>query len=209
MKLHSLFLVLAAAGFSCSTLADVTVNLPNNAELVLVNGASAKGNDPITLPNGENQIALRYNGNFRQGGDFQAFESDVVIMKFAGDNATYTLTMPQIRNEQQADNFNEKPQISLKNAQGNNVSFDQDKLMKKGFQIGRNYEVEIAKYNQTNGPAALASLPSVVVLPATINPADYPATQKGKAQETAAKMLSYWWSQADATTREAFKKKIQ
>ena len=66
MKLRTALLSFAACSISFSSFADVTLNLPQSAELVLVNGVNAEGNAPQTLNNGNNQIAFRYDKNYRE-----------------------------------------------------------------------------------------------------------------------------------------------
>ena len=59
MKLRTAIIALTACGLSFPTLADVNLELPKSAELVLVNGVDAEGNNALTLKDGKNQIAFR------------------------------------------------------------------------------------------------------------------------------------------------------
>ncbi|MGR5147160.1 DUF2057 family protein [Photobacterium alginatilyticum] len=211
MKFRTAILALAACGLSFSALANVTLELPYSAELVLVNGVETSGNDPLSLENGENQIAFRYQDSYRENGEHQMFKSDVVIMKFSGQDGTYQLKLPKLRTEQDAQRFNRSPAITLTDKQGKSVEIQQDKLIKHGLQFGRDFEKEIAQYNLTDKPAALKSAIATTTLPAIL-PASgstqptAEATQQG--QNVAESMLNYWYSQADEATRERFKARI-
>lgn len=212
MKFRTAILALAACGLSFPTLADIKLALPYSAELVLINGIEADGNDPVSLKNGENQIAFRYQDSYRENGEHQLFKSDVVIVKFSGQDSTYNLELPKLRNAQDAQKFNKSPSLTLTDEQGNPVDYAQDKLMKHGLQFGRNFEAEIATYNQTDKPAALKSAMAITTLPAiTAAPTAKPAVD-GKplpqGKNVAENMLNYWYAQADEATRERFKAHI-
>ncbi|UXI02474.1 DUF2057 domain-containing protein [Photobacterium sp. TY1-4] len=208
MKLHTALLALAACGLSTAALAEVKVELPYSSELVLVNGKEATGNETLTLHNGEHQIAFRYQDNYRENGDYKLYKSEVIIIKFAGQDTTYQLALPKLRTAREVSRFDNTPTLNLTDPQAQSVSFAQDKLVKHGMQFGRDYEKEIQAYNLTNAPAALASLavtpaPQLVAAPTTANTA---TPEKG--QNVAENMLFYWYEQADAATRERFKAQI-
>ena len=212
MKFRTAILFLAACGLSLPTLADVRLELPNSAELVLVNGQNADGNEPLVLENGDNQIAFRYKDNYRENGEHQLFKSDVIILTFFGENTDYKLELPSLKSTQETQKFNKHPRFTLEDNQGNQVEFAQDKLIKHGLQFGRDFEAEIAVYNQTDNPAALKTAVAVTTLP-EINPANMTSPQtNGKQQpqrtNVAENMLNYWYQQADEATRERFKAQI-
>ncbi|OAN17654.1 hypothetical protein A3K86_01655 [Photobacterium jeanii] len=214
MKLRTACIALAAASLSLPALADVTVNLPTTASLVLVNGKSIDGTDTLSLKDGTNQIAFRYEGGYRENGDYTVYSSDVIIMKFDGNKANYTLKLPKINSEIEGNRFNKKPKIALVDASGNDVKFEQGKLIKHGIQFGRNYEAEMAAYNQTEQPAALIGAVAVTTLPATVTPAVTSTQPVAKTSPTpqgenvAENMLNYWYSQADEATKARFKARI-
>lgn len=211
MKLRTAFIALAAASASLPALADVTLALPSTAELVLVNGKSAEGNDTLTLKDGTNQVAFRYEGGYRENGDYTLFSSNVMIIKFSGTNANYTLELPKISSEIEGNRFNKKPVINLTDANGKAAEFEQGRLIKNGIQFGRDFEAEMAAYNQTSQPAALAGAFAVTTLPAIVTPAA-PTTSNTspvpQGENTAENMLNYWYSQADEATKARFKARI-
>ncbi|KJG14146.1 hypothetical protein UB37_05635 [Photobacterium iliopiscarium] len=204
MKLRTALLSFAACSISFSSFADVTLNLPQSAELVLVNGVNAEGNAPQTLNNGNNQIAFRYDKNYRENGDTHLFRSEVVVMTFSGNDATYTLQLPNISSAYQAQKFNNQPTMSLLSADGSDIPFKHDVLIKNGFQISRDFPQEIAKYNLSTAPAALAAVVTASEIQ-QMQPV-IPATKDNKIDQAyVTKMLNYWYNKADTTTQQSFK----
>ena len=207
MKLRTAILALTACGLSFPTLADVNIDLPDSAELILVNGVKAEGNDTLALKNGQNQIAFRYEDGYRENGEYSLFKSDVVIMTFTGTDTHYSLTLPKLRSSLDGRKFNREPALTLTDNSGTPVTFEQGKLMKNGMQLGRNFEAEIAAYNQTSQPAAVAisTLPAVSL--STINKSANVANE-AEGENVAESMLNYWYEQADEATRDRFKAHI-
>ena len=209
MKKVPLFAALITLSVGFPVLANISLKMPYNSDLILVNGKEASGNEELTLPNGANQIAFRYQGNFYQQDQESSFDSDIIIMSFKGFDTSYSLTLPNLRTMNAAQQFNHKPQLTLTDKNGNAVPFEQGKLMKKGLQFGRDYETEIATYNNTNQPAALGSL-------AIDTPTNMPTQSRGSnastptnSQVNVGQMLDFWYSQADEATKASFKKRIE
>lgn len=205
MKFRTALIAITACGLSFPSLADVTLELPYQAELVLVNGVAKGGNDPLNLPDGVNQIAFTYKDSLRENGDDHLFKSDVIIVKFDATDTAVTLDLPKFRTSQDAKKFNKEPQFALVDNAGNKLAFKQDKLMKAGLQLGRNYEEEITAYNVSGNIAAIAPVVAVTL------PADIPAAAKPgdpQVRNVAENMLNYWYAQADEATRARFKAKI-
>ncbi|OBU14418.1 hypothetical protein AYY19_06725 [Photobacterium aquimaris] len=208
MKLRTALLSLAACSISFSSFADVTLNLPQSAELVLVNGVNTEGNATQTLNNGSNQIAFRYDKNYRENGDTHLFRSEVVVMTFSGNDATYTLQLPKISSAYQAQKFNRQPTLHLLAANGSEVPFKHDVLIKEGLQINRDYQQEIAQYNLSKAPAALATAITANEMQRAQQQVS-PAEKDGHIDQAyVAKMLNYWYSKADTATQEKFKANI-
>lgn len=103
-------------------------------------------------------------------------------------------------------------------ANGEKITFEQDKLIKSGLQFGRDFEKEIAIYNQSGKAAAVATTAAVAAtaavpttLPATAAPAatsPKPPVDQQQTRNVAENMLNYWYEQADEATRARFKAKI-
>ena len=218
MKFRTALMALAACGISFSSLADVKLDLPYQADLVLVNGVEQDGNDTLTLPNGVNQFAFTYSDSLRDNGDDYLCKSDVIIVKCDANDEALKLELPKLRTAQDARKFNKSPQFSLVAANGEKVSFEQDKLIKSGLQFGRDFEKEIAVYNQSGKVAAVAgtaTTAAAVAVPATLPANAAPAATSPKppvdqqqTRNVAENMLNYWYEQADEATRARFKAKI-
>ncbi|MBR9876427.1 MAG: DUF2057 domain-containing protein, partial [Vibrionaceae bacterium] len=96
----------------------------------------------------------------------------------------------------------------LVDASGDAIAVKQDKLIKEGMQIGRDYVREVEDYNRTGGVAAIA-VAGAMVQPMTL-PAEIPDDMKqaraaAKADSTAEEMLHFWYQKADAETKARFK----
>ncbi|MCG9731875.1 DUF2057 domain-containing protein [Shewanella sp. Isolate13] len=208
--------------FTPSAFADVTLSMPSNSELVLVNGVDASGRDTLNLKNGINQVAFRYLGRYQQQGTQTQFQSDVIIIKFDQSDARLTLSMPRIRSGSAADKFNQSPQVSLEDQDNTPVSFELGMLIKKGLQLGRDYEAEMAAYNlsaqkaslniqptTTNVTATTATLAVATASPTADTPANTTAKPEATNQVNVGQMLDFWYQQADEETRKAFKKRIE
>lgn len=218
-----------------------SLQLPNNANTVLVNGVAIEQQQvalDITTPQGLQQIAFRYHARFRDQGSQHSFSSDVIILRFAASDQDYQLTLPSIRSQSSAARFNDSPALALTDKAGNAVEFTQDKLMKKGLQLGRDFEQEIAKYNSAANPAswsaAQVSAPAVAPIASTVTTstvstltaASVPATltiSDDQSQHTAtvitdhteqpnqaevSTMLDYWYQKASPQTQAEFKARI-
>ncbi|ABZ77098.1 conserved hypothetical protein [Shewanella halifaxensis HAW-EB4] len=222
MKRNALVLSSALSGalllFTPSAFADVTLSMPSNSELVLVNGVDASGRDTLNLKNGINQIAFRYLGRYQQQGSQTQFQSDVIIIKFDQSNAQLALSMPSVRSGNAADKFNQSPQVTLENQYSNLVPFELGMLIKKGLQLGRDYETEMTAYNLTEQKASLNIQPTATnVIPTTatiaVAAANTPANTSDKPEASnqvdVGQMLDFWYQQADEETRKAFKKRIE
>lgn len=214
MRLSQSVLTALLICVNSAAFANVEVTLPSNSELVLVNGKESDSTDKLTLENGENQLALRYIGRYQQQGSQTQFSSDVIIMTFLAENTSLTIALPRIRSNSAADAFNRDPKISLKNSSEVDIAFRQDKLLKEGMQLGRDYEKEVAEYNSNNQVASVAALaPSIT---AQVQPKPVVIENHGQPKNTinqsdqvnVGQMLDFWYQQADEETRKAFKLKI-
>ncbi|MGL5390005.1 MAG: DUF2057 domain-containing protein, partial [Shewanella sp.] len=216
--------------------ADVNVNLPNNAELLTVNGKQVEKTRHLVLADGMNQLAFRYAAQYRQQAETVRYLSDVIIVKFNASAQTLTLTLPAINSGRDAKKFDESPKLTLLTAQAEAVSFTSDKLIKNGVQLGRDFEHEILQYNLSNqaasisvtmnnapaqssdasAPLSQASVvaptviaPVIAPIAATVNePSPQTTVANTPSQAEISQMLDYWYKQANDTTKASFKAKI-
>ncbi|MCK7631945.1 DUF2057 domain-containing protein [Shewanella sp. JNE10-2] len=135
--------------------AEITLNLPKNAEVLTVNGRPAVKSDSLILADGINQIAFRYSVQYRQQAETVRYQSDVLIVRFDASTQILTLRLPAINSARDTKKFDESPKLALLNAQDEAVSFTSDILVKHGIQLGRDFEHEILQYNLSNQPASL------------------------------------------------------
>jgi len=152
----------------CITLSQLSMaasfKLPDNTEVVLVNGNASPPQSSVTLdltmPEAIQQIAFRYHARFRANGSQNSFTSDVILLSFQASEQAYQLTLPSINSAASARQFNAQPKLTLTDQTGKTVVFSQDKLMKSGLQIGRDWVQEITQYNASNKIAAISLSPN-------------------------------------------------
>lgn len=89
--------------------AEITLNLPKNAEVLTVNGRPAVKSDSLILADGINQIAFRYSVQYRQQAETVRYQSDVLIVRFDASTQTLTLRLPAINSARDAKKFDESP----------------------------------------------------------------------------------------------------
>ncbi|OZT82638.1 hypothetical protein CIK04_22125 [Vibrio sp. 03_296] len=201
---------LLAMSISGMATAAVTLHVPDDVTLFVANGQKAKlsgslfaSSKTIELPNGENQIIFQYEPYFSQGNDRIGVESNVIIAKFSATDTDLNFELPKYRDHRVAEQEIKQMQWQLVDEQGAAVTKSEDKLVKSGMQIGRDYASEAADYNQTGGIAAIGTTVSV----ATIKPEPVAGVEaKVKAGDnTAEEMLHFWYDKADDATKARFK----
>ncbi|ENM5900128.1 DUF2057 family protein [Vibrio mimicus] len=195
---------LLALCFAVSASAKVTIDIPDTIDLLVVNGSSPKlsggffdATKKLELDDGEQQIVFRYSPYFSQGSDRIIIDSDVIIATFDAANQDFTFDMPKYRDAPQATKAIKKMEWQLVDQQGKAVEMRQDRLIKEGMQLGRNFEFETAEYNRKGGIAALTS--SIATQPLTQQEAS------NAAASAAEEMLHFWYNKADEETKARFK----
>ncbi|MEF2485459.1 DUF2057 family protein [Vibrio mimicus] len=195
---------LLALCFAASASAKVTIDIPDTIDLLVVNGSSPKlsggffdATKKLELDDGEQQIVFRYSPYFSQGSDRIIIDSDVIITTFDAANQDFTFEMPKYRDAPQATKAIKKMEWQLVDQQGKAVEMRQDRLIKEGMQLGRNFEFETAEYNRKGGIAALTS--SIATQPLNQQEAS------NAAASAAEEMLHFWYNKADEETKARFK----
>ncbi|EEW08161.1 UPF0319 protein [Vibrio mimicus VM603] len=195
---------LLALCFAASASAKVTIDIPDTIDLLVVNGSSPKlsggffdATKKLELDDGEQQIVFRYSPYFSQGSDRIIIDSDVIIATFDAANQDFTFDMPKYRDAPQATKAIKKMEWQLVDQQGKAIKMRQDRLIKEGMQLGRNFEFETAEYNRKGGIAALTS--SIAAQPLTQQEAS------NAAASAAEEMLHFWYNKADEETKARFK----
>ncbi|ELP6757267.1 DUF2057 domain-containing protein [Vibrio vulnificus] len=190
--------------------AAVTLHVPDNVTLFVANGQKAKlsgslfaSSKTIELPNGENQIVFQYEPYFSQGNDRIGVESNVIIAKFSANDTDLNFELPKYRDHRVAEQEIKQMQWQLVDEQGAAVTKSEDKLVKSGMQIGRDYAREAADYNQTGGIAAIGTAVSVATI--KTEPVANVETKVKAGDNTAEEMLHFWYDKADEATKARFK----
>ncbi|HFQ4956790.1 TPA: DUF2057 domain-containing protein [Vibrio vulnificus] len=199
-----------AMSISSLATAAVTLHVPDDVTLFVANGQKAKlsgslfaSSKTIELPNGENQIVFQYEPYFSQGNDRIGVESNVIIAKFSANDTDLNFELPKYRDHRIAEQEIKQMQWQLVDEQGAAVTKSEDKLVKSGMQIGRDYAREAADYNQTGGIAAIGTAVSVATIK-TESVADVETKVKA-GDNTAEEMLHFWYDKADEATKARFK----
>ncbi|HFQ4903409.1 DUF2057 domain-containing protein [Vibrio vulnificus] len=190
--------------------AAVTLHVPDDVTLFVANGQKAKlsgslfaSSKTIELPNGENQIVFQYEPYFSQGNDRIGVESNVIIAKFSANDTDLNFELPKYRDHRIAEQEIKQMQWQLVDEQGAAVTKSEDKLVKSGMQIGRDYAREAADYNQTGGIAAIGTAVSVATI--KTEPVAHVETKVKAGDNTAEEMLHFWYDKADEATKARFK----
>ncbi|MCG3735616.1 DUF2057 domain-containing protein [Vibrio cincinnatiensis] len=189
---------------SASAMAKVTIEIPDTIELLVVNGEKPQtsgrifsANKTVDLEDGEQQIVFRYQPYFTQGSDRVRVESDVIVATFQAQDQVLAFDMPQYRNALEAEKNIKMMEWSLQDKNNTTITMRQDRLIKPGMQIGRDYPQEIFKYNLEGGPAAIST---------TLGSSVSTMTASGHTTDTTAEeMLHFWYNKADADTKARFK----
>lgn len=189
--------------------AFVILKSPNTIKVLAANGEEVEAKSSLRLPDGVNQIVFRIDtelpGNDVRGGDI--IYSDVLVGRFEATSQALTIRVPKILREYDLRQFNQEPDVQLVTQAGEPVPLVLDKLTKEGFQLMRDYAVELEAYNQTGAPAAVDGAATRVSGAASAggNLQDSSwAAPPAEDQTTAEQMLKYWYQQADDETQQRF-----
>lgn len=207
MKIKTPLLAVIVLGTTTAAVADVTITIPETIDILVVNEETPKltgslfSDKKLVLPDGQNQILFKYEPYFDQGKDRIILESDPIVGTFTASNQELTFKLPKYRHDVEASKKLPNLEWSLLDEKGQAIDIKQDKIIKHGMQIGRNYQIEVAEYNRKGGVAAVTSAAAV--------PVTLPAKVDGKPMKagdtTAEEMLHFWYNKADAETQARFK----
>jgi len=219
---------------SLPIMADTKLHLAEDVFLMAVNGKKVSKEhplyrkNPVTLDNGVNQLLVQFNAGIDEKGDdddglrYQRTEASVFV--FESSDQILTLQAPLITTEAELDNFNKAPNWILKSKQGKNIPLKIAVLEKDGVQIGRDFERELERFNETQSTAALVHLsrrPIVVVGSANtqqVVPVDntdttvikrsnnYTVTKEQDTPAISIDWLLYLYKQASPSVQEQFKR---
>ena len=197
--------------------ADVTLEIPQKITIVAENGKNTQINKRASLPDGDNQIVVQFQGELsRKYADEDAeFEySDTFVVRFNASNQPLEMVTPRIKRLSELEKWNKGPDIRILDSVGRDLDIRIARLEKDGIQIFRNYETELEVFNKTGSPAALDTLfplskdsvSSTAPVTAKVSP-KHQSQPQGKA-DMAEDMLEYWYRQADEEARVRFQQRI-
>lgn len=204
MKLIKPLSYFLAIVFSATATAKITIEVPSSIDVLVVNdakpntsGSLFSSTKSLELEDGQNQIVFRFEPFFNEGNDRVIVESDVVIAKFTTQEKELAFSLPEYRDAKVAQKNIKSFEWSLMDKNGSVVKVDQDRLIKQGMQIGRNYYQETTEYNRTG---AIASITDTTASP---------VVQGVAADSTAEEMLHFWYNKADEKTKARFKEYVK
>lgn len=194
---------------SNNLLADNTISLDEGVNLIAVNGKEINtdklfnGSTQYDLPNGSNQILVNYTAEVKKGSDLEIEHSKAFVILFESTNTNLSLSTPKIERIKDLKEFETTKSWILKNSSNKNIKYKVDIIEKGGFQLSRDFEEELEKFNKSNSPAALPKNEIIIK--------NNKSTTKTaiKKESMAMEMLIYWYNQADIKTRNNFKELIK
>ncbi|HHF3195112.1 TPA: DUF2057 family protein [Vibrio alginolyticus] len=156
--------ILSAPAFAAQlTLQKELVPRVINGEFVYPEWIS--DNNSIELKDGENQLAVTVGQIVFEDGKRRKFDSQPLLLEFdAEKDAELSLTYKTFRTIEEAKAFELDPKVILKDKNGKEVDFSMVQLRKGGLQGFRDYEREVADYNNAmnkeSTKASIASSPA-------------------------------------------------
>ncbi|WP_084332645.1 DUF2057 domain-containing protein [Marinobacterium jannaschii] len=205
----------------CSNVAfaESVLRLQDGISVLAKNGHETDSSDfrdnqsALVLSTGTNQLLARYSVELSTGdGDLEKSDTFVLLFDAAGGQ-TLQLNVPDIKRSRDLKAFNRSGNWQLSDPSGQAVSYKKAVIKKQGFQLGRDYERELEKFNKTDSPAAYSFNRPAVKLATnsfseSFNPerqSSLPSANTGPDRVMTEQMLKYWYNQADFKTRERFK----
>lgn len=188
--------------FSTATYANVTLTLPNNAVLLVVNEQTpnssllATRSDSLTLPNGQNQIVYKLQTIINAGSSQSGkYESKPLVLTFTSKNAALELDVPSIRSSNDARRFDAKHEVTLIEFKGTIESYSHELLpLPAEFSFDTDYVAAVKSYNEMLD-TEVHSKP---------DPIESDDLDSDSINNMAHTQLRYWFEQADKETQKSF-----
>ncbi|RJG42228.1 YccT family protein [Motilimonas pumila] len=168
MIIKNKWLLVSCLSWASWSVAAAEFSVPDNFEMLVVNGKGEgnmfyKNDGDVTLEDNKmQQVVVRFTAprGVTNTEDMRGIaKSQPVVLTFdTSGHSKIAVVKPQLHTEKMVDKYAKKPVIKLINDQGQAVNFKQDMLLTPGMQLTRDYPKEVAIYNQSTGPAALAEI---------------------------------------------------
>ncbi len=232
----TLCVFLSSLLFVSTAFASAKLHMPDNVELLTINGQKTTEKSPIAINMGVQQIVFKFFSTYSQRGERIQFVSEAMVVTFDAKQQNYLLQLPQVSSARAAKAFNKTPQLSVTDEANQPVSIKLDTLTKTGLQIGRDYQHEIRQYNGQNKLASVPlfgltySAPAQETVAVKQSESVAPLKSSTKAinthseqltmgvnvpiktieqdQAEVLKMLKYWYGRANKATKNTFKQSI-
>lgn len=182
-------------------LAEIKVEIPDSIDLLVVNSMKPKikddgffGEKTLLLPNGQNQIAFKFEPSVEQNDTVRKVYSDVIIAKFNAADTELKFELPKYRDLNQARNEIKNVEWSLVDNSGKSIDLKKDILVSDGVQLGRDYRQDIIEYNQNAGIAAVQVQGTMKYLPVDVKSLDSENTEQ----------LKMWYLKSSLQERKDF-----
>ncbi|WP_293267462.1 DUF2057 domain-containing protein [Neptunomonas sp.] len=184
------------------------MQLANGVTLLAKNGKVIRsdswfGNQKkIILKNGYNQILVEYSAEIKEPfGDDEVKILSSYIIDFNGNNEIVHLSIPVLESHHDFEAFKINPEWRMINSDGVVKKITINKLNKEGFQLGRNYEKELAVFNSKKLASSIDIKPSTDTDNNTIPIEGCCSFNKSQLSKV---MLRYWYINASKNVREDF-----
>ncbi|ANU37144.1 hypothetical protein VSVS05_02040 [Vibrio scophthalmi] len=160
-KMKKILILSIAVMMSAFTQAQVTIQTDNRVEVLAVNQTinkvPNKGKGHLKIANGDNQLLIRVTAMVDGNGGKTKFNSLPMVIRFHASDQTLDLTTPfAIRTERAVKKFAENPLVSV-TSDGEDWPYIVDVIHDQTFELLKDYNAMLMRYNQTKGKAALVS----------------------------------------------------
>ena len=170
-------LLLGAIPFLFSSLAMASGTLILQKEMVpqVLNGEAIAAShftaqNTIQLEDGQNQLALTVGQIVFEDGKRRKYDSQPILLSFeAHKDQTLSINYPTFRTIEDAKKFERSPVITLTAENGEAIEYGIDQLNKGGLQGFRDFEREVAEFNQKSGNEVSGQVKKTVPMSETKN----------------------------------------
>lgn len=188
-------------------MADISFTVSPGVSLVAVNGIEVKNhsffdrNNKLTLPNGKNQVLVRYSVEIKKSGSLEIETTNPHVLVFNEVDKEIHLLVPDIKRLSEFRKFNAGKSWLLKESSGRSIQYLSQPLIKDGLQINRDYERELQELNASGGEIAITTGAYLAVYTPVLNESN----KKSDSINLPEISLQYWYLNADSETRKRFK----
>lgn len=155
---RKILILLITATFMAPQLSNAENRLitSEGISLLAINGASINKNgkflssqNTFSLPNGDNQLLVRYSADIKKGNEYELEETDPSVITFNAENKKITIRAPKITTERQVEAFNNQLNWIIKQHNNEDIAYKAEPLPLSGFRLGINYESVLRDYNHS------------------------------------------------------------